>query len=195
MLTEDCGVADMLRETHFSGSVVDLDPERVPEKPENDRKCDVYGFIGVPCPGAPVDDDDHIRKTVTAEKVKAALESFGSYNAAEPDEFSPIVLQNLPMDVIHKILELFRASLMLDYIPTHWKRASVVFIPKQGKSNHADPKAFRPITLASFQLKTLEKLILWETQDTALAVKPLSKHQHVFSRAAFTFSAVTIFLI
>ena len=62
MLTEDCDVADMLREAHFPGSVVDPDPERVPELPESDRKCDVYGSIGAPRPGAPVDEADYIRK-------------------------------------------------------------------------------------------------------------------------------------
>ncbi len=192
MLTEDCDVADMLRETHFPGSVVDPDPDRVPEVLENDRKCDVYGSTGAPGREAPVDEANLIRKIVTIEKVKAVLESFGSYKAAGPDDFSPIVLQNLPMDVIHRIVELYRASLMLDYIPNHWKKASVVFIPKQGKSNYTDPKAFRPITLASFQLKALEKLILWEIQDTTLLTKPLSKHQHAFRKHYSTDTALSV---
>ena len=190
MLTDDCDVANMLREAHFPGSIMEM--EMVPEMPGSDWNCDVYGSIGVPHPEAPADALDQIRKIVTIEKVKAAIESFGSYKAAGPDGLSPIVLKNLPMDVIQRIVEMFRASLMLDYIPFQWKEASVVFIPKQGKSSYTDPKAFRPITLASFQLKTLEKLILWEIQDTTLMDNPLSKHQHAFRKHYSTDTALSV---
>ncbi len=192
MFTEDNDVADILREAHFPGSVLDPDPGRAPEVTDNNRKCDVYGSNEIPQNGAPTDEDDLIKKMVTTEKVKAAIESFGSFKAAGPDGFSPVVLQSLPMDVIHRLVEMFRASLLLEYIPNHWKEASVVFIPKQGKSSYTDPKAFRPITLASFQLKTLEKLILWEIQDTTLIAKPMSKHQHAFRKHYSTDTALSV---
>ena len=35
----------------------------------------------------------------------------------------------------------------------------VVFIPKAGKSSHIGPKDYRPISLSSFPLETLERLI------------------------------------
>ncbi len=174
---------------------MDPDPEGASKEPENDRKCDVYGFNKALQPDLIREADptmDLIMKIVTIEKVKAAMESFGSFKAAGPDGFSPIVLQNLPMDVIHRIVEMFRASMMLDYIPIHWKEADVVFIPKQGKPSYTDPKAFRPITLASFQLKTLEKLILWEIQDRTLTTKPLSKYQHAFRKHYSTDTALSV---
>ncbi len=45
LLTEDCDVADILREAHFPGSVIDPDPGRVPEVPDNDQKCDVHIWV------------------------------------------------------------------------------------------------------------------------------------------------------
>ena len=41
-------------------------------------------------------------------------------------------------------------------------------LPKPGKPNYDEVKSFRPISLNSFLLKGLERLVLWELEDTAL---------------------------
>ena len=44
-------------------------------------------------------------------------------------------------------------------IPDGWKDVLVVFIPKSGKPSHVGHKDYKPISLSSFLLKALEKLI------------------------------------
>ena len=68
----------------------------------------------------------------------------------------------------------------LGYSPKSWCEAKVIFLQKPGKTDYSEPKSFRPISLTTFLLKTLEKLVLWEIQNTALKEFPLSKQQHAF---------------
>lgn len=45
----------------------------------------------------------------------------------------------------------------------------VVFIPKPGKFSYSTPKDFRPLSLTSFLLKGLEKLVLWYAEEKFLS--------------------------
>jgi len=67
----------------------------------------------------------------------------------------------------------------------------VIFLPKPAKADYADPRSFRPITLSSFILKTLERLVLWHIQDTALRLSPLSRAQTGFRKGHSTELAIT----
>ena len=63
----------------------------------------------------------------------------------------------------------------------------IIFIPKPGKVDYTVPKAFRPITLSSFLLKGLEKVVLLhikETYDTTLF------QQHAFTEGRSTETAL-----
>lgn len=54
---------------------------------------------------------------------------------------------------------IYRSTLDLSYMPERWRKVKVIFIPKPGKSDYTSPKSFRPISLTSFFLKGLERLI------------------------------------
>ncbi len=177
--TEASDVVDVLRRAHLPGSIM-VNPDESPE-PDNNRKYDVYDGLA-----------DVIKETITCEKIVGAISSFGSYKAAGPDGLSPIVLKNLPMNIIHKYVELFRASVMTGFTPKQWLESTVIFIPKTGRPSYEEAKAFRPITLASFQLKTLEKLMLWRIQSKSLALSPQSKHQHAFRKHYSTDTALSV---
>jgi hypothetical protein len=45
------------------------------------------------------------------------------------------------------------------FIPTAWKQVKVTFITKPGKLDYTEAKAYRPISLSSFLLKKMEKLV------------------------------------
>jgi hypothetical protein len=45
------------------------------------------------------------------------------------------------------------------FIPTVWREVNVIFIPKPGKLDYTEAKAYRLISLSSFLLKTMEKLV------------------------------------
>lgn len=53
-----------------------------------------------------------------------------------------------------------------------------IFIPKPGKMSYSEMKSFRPISLRSFSLKTLEKLVDEYLKKGPLKSRPLHKEQH-----------------
>jgi hypothetical protein len=55
-----------------------------------------------------------------------------------------------------------------------------VFIPKPGRNSYTGPTDFRPISLTSFLLKTMERLVGRYLRDGALAFKPLQPNQHAY---------------
>jgi hypothetical protein len=54
------------------------------------------------------------------------------------------------------------------FIPMAWRQVKVIFIPKPGKLDYTEVKAYRPIGLSSFLLKTMEKLVDRHIRDCAL---------------------------
>lgn len=83
-----------------------------------------------------------------------------------------------------------KASAKLNHIPRAWRGIYIHFIPKQGKPSYDNSKSFRPISLMSFILKTMEKLIDKEIRETFIARAPLSKHQHAYQKGKGTESAL-----
>ena len=78
----------------------------------------------------------------------------------------------------------------LSYSPKHWCASKLVFIPKPFK-DLSEAKGYRPISLMTFFIKTVEKLCLWEIEQTALKAKPLSIAQNAFRKGFSTESAIS----
>jgi len=66
----------------------------------------------------------------------------------------------------------------------------VVFIPKAGKKDITNPKSFRPISLTSFLLKTLENLVDVSIRSTLLVEHPLQRTQHAYRAGRSTDTAL-----
>ena len=130
---------------------------------------------------------------ITVEKVEAAIKTFGSHKAAGLDEVKPIVLNHLRSKAIKRLTTIYQSSVMLGYTPTCWRESRVIFIPKPNKDDYGKPRSFRPISLMSFILKTLERLVLWHLQDTTFEHHPLNSNQHAFRRGRSTESALSNF--
>ncbi len=161
-----------LLDTHFPGSR----PTPAETLVENGRTCDI---------------DDESASFITVDKVKQAIHSFGSHKAAGPDEIKPIALKWLGPKAINRLSLIFRASCLLSYVPKIWRNSKVVFIPKPGKKDYTNARAFRPISLSSFQLKVLERIWLWELESTSLKECPLSENQHAFRKGHSTETALS----
>ena len=56
----------------------------------------------------------------------------------------------------------------------------MTYIPKPDKDDYCIPKALRPITLADFILKGLEKLVKWHTEDIGIGTN--LENQHAFTK-------------
>jgi hypothetical protein len=55
-----------------------------------------------------------------------------------------------------------------------------VFKPKPGRNSYSGPRDYRPISLTSFLLKTMERLVDWYLRDETLALVPLHSNQHAY---------------
>jgi len=53
----------------------------------------------------------------------------------------------------------------------------VTFIPKSSKVNYTKVKAYLPISLSTFMLKTMEKLVERHIRDEILGLHPLQCYQ------------------
>ena len=76
-------------------------------------------------------------------------------------EYGKFVFHSIPY---HALLKgyyhvMFQACLRHNYVPSPWKEGTGIFFPKPGKESYFEAKSFRMITLTSFQLKCLERLI------------------------------------
>ena len=141
-------VLDALFDRHFPGSTK-VKPEAPPNKMVALTKANLKKVA-----------------FITPQRVRDSLKSFGQGKAAG-DHFKPVVLQNLDDDTIEDLVLIYKVSLLLGIIPNSWKKSRVVFIPKSGKPA-GDPKSLRPITLNSFLLKGMEKILMWEMEAQGL---------------------------
>lgn len=85
------------------------------------------------------------------------IRSFKPFKSAEPDGIFPALLQK--EQIIGPLTRTLRACLALGYTPKAWRLARVVFISKIGRTCFTSAKDYKSINLASFLLKTLEKLV------------------------------------
>lgn len=126
----------------------------------------------------------------TPSKVEWALSTFQPFKSAGKDDIFPALLQQGKETLCPLLTELFKASVTLSYIPKAWRKVRVVFIPKAGKRDKTTPKAFRPISLSSVLLKTMEKILDDFIKSTILARLPLSKFQFAYQSGKSTISAL-----
>ena len=99
---------------------------------------------------------------ITERSVYLAIHSFGPDKAAGPDEIKPKILQHFVENkaALSRLTKLYQAMIELSYCPKNWCEAKVIFLQKPGKTDYSQAKSFRPISLTSFLLKAVEKLIL-----------------------------------
>jgi len=126
----------------------------------------------------------------TPSRVDWALSSFQPYKSAGKDAIFPALLQQGKEVLIPLLTEIFRASVTLSYIPKAWRKVRVVFIPKAGRRDKTTPKAFRPISLSSVLLKTMEKIVDDYIKSTSLMKFPLSKNQFAYQSGKSTITAL-----
>jgi hypothetical protein len=93
---------------------------------------------------------------ITEEKIRWAINGFGSYQTAGEDGIFPGLFQQVIETLVVPLSKILTAYLAFGYFP--WQKVRVIFITKPGRSSYE--LAFRPISLTSFHLKTMERLDL-----------------------------------
>lgn len=164
--------ARLLLETHFPGS----QDQNVEETVEF-RK--------------PLSTDWRIASEIcTEERLDWAISAFQPYKTPGVDGIFPALLQKGKRELMIHLIRITRSSLALGYIPKTWRRARVTFIPKVGKKENTHPKSFRPISLTSFLLKTLEKVVDNYIRSAVLEKLPLHHSQHAYRAGRSTDTAL-----
>jgi ribonuclease HI len=163
-ISEDSNILQKLFETHFPGC-----------KPVNNQTDSPDAEILNNC-------WEFSKKIVNKDSIKWAIASFAPFKSAGPDQIFPALLQNGVDILMEPLIKIFTASLALGYIPKLWRSVRVVFIPKPGKKTYEEAKSFRPISLSSFLLKTLERIIEHYLRSVSLKDKPLHVNQHAYQR-------------
>jgi hypothetical protein len=159
--TTEVGAMEELLRVHFPGSVIISQPSGgwdvlELEFPKGKVSRGYWAVSG---------------RVITYYKLKWSVFSFQPYKAPGADGIMPIMLQQALNCLGGKILNLLRASLEIGYILMSWRHTRVVFIPKPGKPL-TQAMSLRPISLMSFMLKILEKLLNRQTR----AVSWLKNH-------------------
>lgn len=128
-----------------------------------------------------------IRDLVTEANIDAVVNNFSKYKSPGPDKIYPIMLQSVLHIIIKDLKEMFMFSLSTGYIPPIWLDINVVFIPKPGKNKYDNAKSFRPISLMSFVIKTIEGLVCIHLQSI---IDNLSQQQYAYRKNRSTIEAL-----
>jgi len=132
------------------------------------------------------------RKVVTEERVRWEVSLFAPYESPGIDGIFPALLQKELDILIEIIIKIFRACIAYGYTPVQWRTSRVVFVPKPGRMDYILVKSFRPISLMSFFLKTVERLVDRNVRDDILTRYPLHSNQHAYKAGKSTDSALHI---
>ena len=103
------------------------------------------------------DNTENYNKPFILNELKHALNK-SNETAAGPDGLYYQFLTHLPQDCLKILLQLLNTIWLSGKIPSSWKEAIVVPIPKPNK-DPSDPTNYRPIALTSCVCKTMERMV------------------------------------
>ena len=98
-------------------------------------------------------------------------------------------MRKLPRLDIVKLTHLYNAAVRLKYVPTQWRAAEVIMVPKPGKPVN-EVSSYRPISLLSIMSKLFEKLVLKGLTSILDARHTIPQHQFGFCRQHSTLDQV-----
>ncbi|XP_074111456.1 uncharacterized protein LOC141535431 [Cotesia typhae] len=170
--TDKQSVVARLRRVFTSGQKMTLNGLTLPDGRETESYEEMVAHL--------FEDWKIAAKVITPSRVRWAVGNFDNYKSPGPDGILPALLKEGTEILLKHLLHIFRSCVALSYIPSAWRMVRVVFLPKPGKASYDQAKSFRPISLSSFLLKTLEKLIDRYIRDGTLVHKSLHDSQHAY---------------
>ena len=127
---------------------------------------------------------------VTGEAVLRSIETFRPFKSPGSDGIFPALIQWGKEVLAPRLREIYVTCLATGFIPRAWRETKVVFLPKPGKGDYTEAKSFRPISLTSFLLKTMERVVADYLEGTMLKDFPLNKNQHAYQAGKSTETAL-----
>ena len=133
---------------------------------------------------------EELNKYINRESLRNAINQFIPYKAAGIDGIYPKMLQNLPEKAIALLIKLLRGCIKQNYHPISWRTGKVIFLSKPNKESYEEAKAYRPICLNSFLLKTLERLVKNYLDERITERKPFKSYQLAYQKGLSTELAI-----
>jgi len=118
-------------------------------------------------------------EVVTYGTVEQAINSFAPYKSPGMEGIFLALLKEGWKTVVAFLVRTFHACLATGHAPDIRCQVKVVFILKPGKSSCTEPRDCRPISITSFLLKTMERLMDRFLRDKTLALMPLHPNQDI----------------
>ena len=131
-----------------------------------------------------------IKDWINEDLIIPAKSGFQAKKSPGPDELQPVIFPHLPKNILKYLEFVYKGCIAFSFTPTRWKITRLIFIPKPGKKAYNTAKAYRPINLSNYFLKTLERLAGWKMK---IAIKENLVHhnQHEFRHDRSTESAIS----
>ena len=123
---------------------------------------------------------------IILHELTSALKTATSDTSPGEDGITHSMIRHAGKDGHSALLKLFNASWDTGHLPSSWKMASIVPIPKP-----KDPGCFRPISLLSCVGKTMEKIVLQRLQ---WVTGPLHPSVYAYTRGTGTAECLTSLL-
>jgi hypothetical protein len=101
---------------------------------------------------------------------------FGSYTTAGEDGIFPALLHHGIETLVAPLYKIFTTCLVFYYIPKAWQKFKIILIPKLRLESYKLAKSFRPISLTSFLMKTMEGLADLHIKERSLKDPPLNPY-------------------
>ncbi|KAM7289112.1 hypothetical protein ISCGN_029246 [Ixodes scapularis] len=137
--------------------------------------------------------DPSMERPFTMAELQGALFSITKLHGAPgPDMITVPALRNLPEAAMQELLDIFNESWELGQLPAIWRHASVIPIPKPGRT----PKQLtdmRPISLTSHVGKLMERMALMRLEWHIEANNDLHLCQTGFRRGLITQDSLALF--
>lgn len=103
-------------------------------------------------------DDSCMSEPFTMKELKQGIRKLKPKKAPGPDGITGDMLKHLGPASRTVLLQIFNHSWTAGVVPSIWKEAEIIPIPKKGK-NKKDPRSYRPISLLSCVGKLLERMV------------------------------------
>ena len=103
--------------------------------------------------------EEEICKDFEMHELQKAIKRMKAKGAAGPDDIPPTFLKNLGEVALTELLGIMNQSFQTGIVPKTWRHALIIPILKNGKSA-SKMESYRPISLTSVVVKTLERLIM-----------------------------------
>jgi len=125
-------------------------------------------------------------RPVDTERVRTAIWRMKPRKAPGADGITAGILRKAWPVLAQEITRLFRECMVKATFPQVWKNAKLVVIPKPGKADMANPKAYRPVSLLPTLAKALETLIIRDLETETKLNEHTPQHGFVPGRSTST---------